>query len=320
MATFHAPLKKPHACSATQRTFFIAMLAAAFIAGNAAAIPQEGSASCEKENCAALLKQLELSAAKGDADAQFAIGAMYANGQGIPQDYQKAAAWYRKAAEQGHARAQYHIGAMYDIGQGVPQNYRLAAMWFRKAAETEAANRRPAPAEAPAKAPNARAPVAPERKTAKVEAASKTVGAATTADVVAETVRPKANLETAHKNPAPVEISRNAPLTHHGDDSATRYRKAAEKGVADAQFVLGAMYANGQGVERDYNEAAAWYRKAADQGYAKAQYNLGRMYISGQGVPYDYLQAVKWFNRAAEQDGMESHNQKEILKRTASFR
>lgn len=316
----HAPLKQHRTRSSARQILFVTMLAAAFSASNAAAIPQEESTSCEKENCATLLKQLEPLASKGDADAQFAVGAMYANGQGTPQDYHKAASWYRKAAEQGHARAQYHIGAMYDIGQGVPQNYRLAAMWFRKAAETEAANRLPAPAETPVKTPNARAPVAPERKTAKIEVASKTVSVAVTADVVAETPRPKAVPETAHKNPAPVENSRNTPPAHHNDDSASRYRKAAEKGIADAQFVLGAMYANGQGVERDYNEAAAWYRKAADQGYAKAQYNLGRMYISGQGVPYDYLQAVKWFNRAAAQDGMESHGQKEILKRTASFR
>ncbi|TXT24353.1 MAG: TPR repeat SEL1 subfamily [Gallionellaceae bacterium] len=320
MATSPAHLKKSHTRIATKQALFITMLAAACFAGNAAAIPQDGNISCEKESCAALLKQLELLASNGDADAQFAVGAMYANGQGTPQDYPKAAAWYRKAAEQGHARAQYHIGAMHDIGQGVPQNYRLAAMWFRKAAETEAANARTPLSETPGKATAARAPAAPERKTAKVEAASKTVGVAATTGVAAEAARQKASPEVAHKNPAPAESSRVAPLALNGDDTATRYRNAAEKGIADAQFVLGAMYANGQGVERNYHEAVAWYRKAADQGYAKAQYNLGRMYISGQGVPYDYLQAVKWFNRAAAQDDMETHSQKEMLKRTASFR
>src|ERR1017187_3210827 len=38
-----------------------------------------------------------------------------------------------------------------------------------------------------------------------------------------------------------------------------------------AQFNLGLMYANGEGVTQNYAEAARWYRKAADQGDAKAQ-------------------------------------------------
>jgi TPR repeat protein len=50
-----------------------------------------------------------------------------------------------------------------------------------------------------------------------------------------------------------------------------------------AQFNLGLMYYNGQGVTQDYSQAADWYRKAAAQGNAAAQYNLGLMYYNGQG-------------------------------------
>ena len=42
-----------------------------------------------------------------------------------------------------------------------------------------------------------------------------------------------------------------------------------------------------------------WYRLAADQGHADAQYNLGFMYANGEGVPQDYVQAYLWFNLAA---------------------
>ena len=35
--------------------------------------------------------------------------------------------------------------------------------------------------------------------------------------------------------------------------------------------------------------AARWYRLAADQGDADAQFNLGAMYAEGQGVPQDYV-------------------------------
>ena len=36
-------------------------------------------------------------------------------------------------------------------------------------------------------------------------------------------------------------------------------------------------------------------------GYPKAQYNLGVMYANGEGVPKDDVQAYLWFNLAAAQ-------------------
>ncbi len=77
------------------------------------------------------------------------------------------------------------------------------------------------------------------------------------------------------------------------------YRKAAEQGYADAQHTLGVMYEYGEGVPQDYAEAVGLWRKAAEQGYAKAQYNLGAMYGNGLGVPQDYVQAHTWFDLAA---------------------
>jgi TPR repeat protein len=50
---------------------------------------------------------------------------------------------------------------------------------------------------------------------------------------------------------------------------------------------------------QDYAEAARWYRKAADQGHAEAQFNLGVMYLDGQGVAQDYVQSHMWMNLAA---------------------
>ncbi len=83
-----------------------------------------------------------------------------------------------------------------------------------------------------------------------------------------------------------------------------QFRIAAEKGKmssGSAQFYLGVMYDNGQGVRQDYATAAKWYRKSANQGNAKAQNNLGVMYDDGQGVPQDYATAVKWYRKAAKQ-------------------
>ena len=43
-------------------------------------------------------------------------------------------------------------------------------------------------------------------------------------------------------------------------------REQAEQGDDRAQYKLGASYARGQGVKKDYVQAMEWYRKAAEQG------------------------------------------------------
>ncbi len=95
---------------------------------------------------------------------------------------------------------------------------------------------------------------------------------------------------------------------HGGDDlpkdsaaAAKWYRRAAEQGLANAQFNLAVIYAGGDGVPKDDAEAVKWYRKAAEQGVVDAQFNLGVIYSGGDGVPKDDAEAVKWYRQAAEQ-------------------
>jgi TPR repeat protein len=56
-------------------------------------------------------------AEQGDAKSQFALGAMYYYGKGVPKDYVEAARWYLKSAEQGNVDAQYSIASMYYGGK-----------------------------------------------------------------------------------------------------------------------------------------------------------------------------------------------------------
>jgi len=73
-------------------------------------------------------------ARRGDARAQTELGFMYATGRGVPQNFERAVDWYRRAAEQGDPTAQYLLGLMYDKGQGVPQDAILAHKWLILAA------------------------------------------------------------------------------------------------------------------------------------------------------------------------------------------
>jgi len=92
--------------------------------------------------------------------------------------------------------------------------------------------------------------------------------------------------------------------------------QAAERGDANAQCVLGTMYANGQGVPKNDVTAVQLYEKAARQNYAAAQYALGWMYAHGRGVQRDEAKAVQWCLHAAKQ-GIVTHASCQHLRRTA---
>lgn len=77
-------------------------------------------------------------------------------------------------------------------------------------------------------------------------------------------------------------------------------RPFADQGVADAELLMGLMYANGKGVQQSNAQAAEWYRSAADDGQDVAQNNLGLMYAAGLGVRRSYEAAAKLYWLAAD--------------------
>jgi len=91
-------------------------------------------------------------------------------------------------------------------------------------------------------------------------------------------------------------------LLHEFDKSALpAIEQAAEQGDAEAQFQLGALYANGKGVEQDTTRAAHWLQRSAEQGFVQAQTLLGWCHAAGDGVEQDLAAAVDWYIKAAEQ-------------------
>ena len=83
-------------------------------------------------------------------------------------------------------------------------------------------------------------------------------------------------------------------------------RSAADRGDANAQYLLGIAYQKGEVVPCDAGLAAAWYRKAAEQGHAKAQSFLGFCYATGNGVDTDTQTALAWWKKAAAQGDAEA--------------
>ena len=87
----------------------------------------------------------------------------------------------------------------------------------------------------------------------------------------------------------------------------------AEKGDSVAQYSLGYIYANGDGVPQDYKSAVKWFRLAAEQGDSDAQSNLGHMYQYGIGVPQDYVLAHMWYNISASNGFTSERNFRDII-------
>lgn len=74
----------------------------------------------------------------------------------------------------------------------------------------------------------------------------------------------------------------------------------ALNGNHDAEFELGAMFHDGDGVGRDFGKAIEWYTKAASADNRQAAFNLGLMLQNGEGTGADPDAARNWFIRASD--------------------
>jgi hypothetical protein len=99
----------------------------------------------------------------------------------------------------------------------------------------------------------------------------------------------------------------------------TKIMSLAEQGNAQAQFELGTMYSEGQGIPRSYTKAVKWYQLAAYQGHSGAQNNLGMMYAEGKGVRRNYTEAYAWVSLVvAKGDTYAIINQRKLAKKLSS--
>ncbi len=295
------PLKNIRMC-AMGKLFLILLFVAAVGACSETSPPsskQEATPSPEKR-----LMELQKQADSGDAEAQYNLGLMYSEGDGVPKNAAKAVEWYQKAAAQGNEKAQYNLGWMYYFGEGVPKNAAKAVEWWQKAA-----------AQGDAKAQYNlggmynRGDGVPKDAAKAVEWYQK-AAAQGNADAQFSLGFMYAKGEGVPKNAA---------------KAVEWYQKAAAQGNAGAQYRLGMMYEDGEGVPKDAAKAAEWYQKAAAQGNVGAQSMLGMMYRNGKGVPKDAAKAVEWYQKAAAQGnagaqyrlGIMYHNGEGVPKDTA---
>lgn len=83
------------------------------------------------------------------------------------------------------------------------------------------------------------------------------------------------------------------------EQAAREWAPLAEKGDTTAQYHLGLLYEEGQGVVKDLDLARYWYLRAAQQGYVDAYFSLGEIYALGRGTQADRSLAYHWYTMAA---------------------
>ena len=221
----------------------------------------------------------------GDAEAQFKVGQCYRYGDersGVKQDYARAAAWLRKAAEQGHAQAQSEFGTMLDDGKGVEENEEEAVAWYRKSAEQGN--------------PYGEINLACAYQSGKGGMDKDSAAAFEWMKKAADHDLPIAwfTLGTMYEAGTGVEKD--------GAEALRWYRKAAESDTeqarAFAQNSVGRCHHFGIGVEPDEKEALVWYLKSAEAGNPAAMDNLAQFYTTGAGGTRDLETARSWRERA----------------------
>ncbi len=78
------------------------------------------------------------------------------------------------------------------------------------------------------------------------------------------------------------------------------WRRSADVGQPDGEWIMGHCFHKGVGVDVDYARAMAYYRPAAEAGHVLAMNHLAYMYQDGEGVDVDVAAAVRLHERAAE--------------------
>ena len=79
-------------------------------------------------------RELTPLAAAGNVDAQYYLGGLYYKGEGVEQNYEKAASWFQKSADQGNPKAQTDLAQCYLLGYGVEKDSNVAVDWYQRAA------------------------------------------------------------------------------------------------------------------------------------------------------------------------------------------
>ncbi len=212
-------------------------------------------------------------------------------------DYIAAVKIWRPLAKRGDVRAQWILGIMHEDGQGVARDLVQAHMWYNVAAANghqKARRMRDTLAENMTLSEVVKAQ---EQANDWQTGHPQGMALARPPDLSGLNHRALAGAgEAQFKLGEIYDIGQGA--TQDFAKSLKWYDRAAQQGHAAARRSLGIMFHRAKGVAQNYPEAAKWLRLAADQGDGEAQVILGGMHEQGQGMARDVVGGHMWLNLA----------------------
>jgi TPR repeat protein len=211
-------------------------------------------------------------AGKGDPQAMTMIGHLYNVGQGIKQDFARAAQWFQLGADHGDREAQVALALMYLSGNGVKADKAKARDLFEAAAKQDQA-------------------------TALFNLAILTMeGVVVHPDVVRARALMRRAAELGN-----AEAAYSYALMLDGTDAPDRETEitywmgsAARAGHVPAELEYGIRLAKGRGAPADLDTAVLFLNRAAWAGNAIAQNRIAHLIATGIGMPFDTIEAAKW--------------------------
>lgn len=266
------------------------------------------------------------------AQAQFEYGVMLERGLGGEREAEKGARWIEHAAKGGCIEARLYLGKRYLTGDGAEKNANRAEQYLRGVAESGMAEAQmmlgllyrdaePPLANAVAAAEWLAKAVAQRYRPAFFplsELYERGVGVARDLKKADELLLQAADFGEAE---AQLKLGKYYLTGAFGHAFPQDYRvamdwfrRAANHGVAEAEYEVGVRYERNEGVDApDMGLAIVSYLKAAEMGFAPAQQRIAQAYLYGQGVNQNLREARRWFAAAAAQGVAEAAKQAERL-------
>jgi TPR repeat protein len=90
-------------------------------------------------------------------------------------------------------------------------------------------------------------------------------------------------------------------LSENCDRAASRFKTAADRGLADGQFGSGGDHGHDAGTSVDFVMAAKYFKEVADRGVSDNQVNYGGCLLNGWGVSVNHNDAVRYFKFVVDQ-------------------
>ena len=248
----------------------------------------------------------KMSANHGLAVAQHNMAVLYEQGKGVSQDLSASFKMYSEAAKQGYAASQYNLAVSYALGRGVPADLEAALHWYCEAGRRDFEDAAEKVLTVQCEIHNARKQKLHD-STSEVEKNAGTCGSSSNEIGIA------LGLDPEPIDPHLIEAA-SIHMSQGDFDSAARLlRRAADQGMAQAQYNLGIFFYNGRGVQKDLGHAVYWFRKAAAQDYPNAVYMLAFMSENGLGYSKDLPSAFALYRQAASLQESDSQGKLALL-------